>query len=208
MKKTKKALATLLAIMSTASALCIPMSAATVEQNLNSQSEITTLSASVAANVTYTIGNYSYYAETQVGNSCWASCILSVIKWNNSTAGITLSDIYAQTNRLCSLKLSVGDAAPTSAASVITNYYLGTTYKNSALTDSQVINHLVNNQPIIGIFTGSASTYHNMVIYGYERDANMNIIYYYVMNPQTGTTERVAKSTNYWLASLYRSDLV
>ena len=152
--------------------------------------------------------DYLDYCEKQIGKSCWASCILSMIRYNNSVAGITLSDIYDRANRLCSLHLEVGDPIQTSAFEVTANYYLGTSFKSSILTDDELVNHLINKEPVIAIVHQAGNVYHCVVIYGCFFDENNNVAGYYDMNPTTGTTEIVFKDKFAWSASIYYKNLI
>lgn len=190
--------------------------------NSNAAEPKTPLSAetALAENVsTFTIHNYYNYEEKQIGESCWASCIVSVLAYQNSVSGIELEDVYTKTNQLCGGSLSIGDGAPPAVFTFMVNYYLGMTAKNGALTDTQLKNHLMNinnspwydGEPVIGVYTTGTSSsgdplYHAVVIYGYKIQ-NGTIISYYVMDPTDGKCKEISKNSKNWIQTYYYSNL-
>lgn len=208
MKLTKKLAAIAACACMAITSMSGMVTSATYNDNTNSYAVNSELSVNATGYSTYTLDNYWNYEEQQIGESCWASCILSVINYQNSSAGITLEDIYTRINRLCGTHLSVGDGAPPTAVPVVANYYLGTQYKMGSLSDSEVINHIHNNEPIIAVFNqnGSANK-HAMVIYGYGA-SNGVIDKYYVMNPTSGVCTNIAKSGLSWYMAIYYSNLI
>lgn len=181
-------------------AACAVMTASTAMGVTTSAVDTSEQSVSIsAANASYTvidsISGYSNYAVKQVGDgSCWAACILSVLKYHDSRPTETFETIYARANRLTGSNMSVGDVISTSKLQVVVNDYLGMNGA-SDLNDQMIRNHIAADKPLIlRIYIGS-NLYHNVVLYGYEAvertDGFFYINKYRIMDPWTGTCSTV-----------------
>lgn len=201
MKMTKKlaALATC-AVMTLSTAMSVTASAMmdTNEQNV---------SISETANDTYTVinslGVYDNYAVTQVGNgSCWAACILSVLKYHDYRTTETFETIYTRANRLTSSHMSVGDAIATSKLPVVISNYLGMNAITSHnITNEQIYNHIAAQEPLIGCYYVDSNTNHDVVIYGFEGqmiNGKLYITHYRIMDPSTGICSTIYRYDYLW----------
>ena len=177
-------------------ALCAVMTASTAMSVTASAIDTSEQSVSIsAANESYTvidsISGYSNYAVTQIGNgSCWAACIMSVLKYHHPNTRVAFQDIYNTANRLAGTNLSVGDAIPTNSLSLVVNDYLGMD-DASDLNDQMIRNHIAADEPLIlRIYVGS-NLDHDVVLYGYEAVARTDGFFYInkykIMDPWTGT---------------------
>lgn len=212
MRLTKKIMTLAVCAVMTISTAAISVTASAMDktEQLTSISE----SANEPFTIIKSITGYSNYAVQQEGNgSCWAACILSVLKYHDYRTTETFEDIYKQANRLTGSNMSVGDALPISKLPVIISHYLGM----SKITSSdgyyyeQIYNHLVADEPLIGIIDNGNNTYHAVVIYGFEGTAfngEVYTTYLRIMDPQTGTCSTIRYSGRTWAAFYGYSNLV
>lgn len=198
------------AVMTLSTATSVTASAIDTNEQITSISE----SANTPLTIIKSISGYSNYAVQQEGNgSCWAACILSVLKYHDYRTTETFEDIYRQANRLTGSNMSVGDVLAISKLPVIISHYLGM----SKITSSdgyyyeQIYSHLVSDEPLIGIIDNRNNTYHAVVIYGFECseiNGEHYTTYLRIMNPWTGTCSRVLYREFTWAAFYGYSNLV
>ncbi len=157
---------------------------------------------SESANDTITVINsicafYDNYAVTQVGNgSCWAACILSVLKYHDFRTTETFESIYTRANRLTGSNMSVGDSIITSKMQVVVNNYLGMdNVPWRQMLDGMIYKHIGANEPLIGRYQSGQNTFHDVVIYGFEGKRLDNGFFYIekfrIMDPWTGTCKTI-----------------
>ena len=211
MKMTKRIAAmAACTVMTLSTAMSVTVSAMDTTEQFTSISE----SANAPLTIIKSISGYSNYAVQQEGDgSCWAACILSVLKYHDYRTTETFEDIYRQANRLTGSNMSVGDAIATSKLPVIISHYLGM----SKITSSygyyyeQIYSHLVADEPLIGIINNGNNTYHAVVIYGFEGsefNGEHYTTYLRIMNPSTGTCSKVLYRDFTWAAIYGYSNLV
>lgn len=192
MKMTKRIVAmAACAVMALSTTMSVTASAIDTNEQITSVSE----SANTAITVIDSISGYSNYAVKQEGSgSCWAACILSVLKYHDYRTTETFETIYARANRLTGSNMSVGDTILTSKLPVVINNYLGMDGA-SDLDDQMIRNHIAADEPLILKIDVGSNLYHDVVIYGYEAvertDGLFFIKKYRIMDPWTGTCSTV-----------------
>ena len=198
------------AIMTFSTAMSVTASAT----NINEQPTLISESANAPITIIKSISGYSNYAVKQEGGgSCWAACILSVLKYHDYRTTETFEDIYRQANRMTGSNMSVGDAITTSKLPVIISYYLGMSKITSSNVyyEKQIYSLLVADEPLIGIIDNGNNTYHAVVIYGFE-GSEINGEHYTtflrIMNPTEGTCSRVLYRDFTWAAFYGYGNLV
>ena len=201
MKMTKRLMAmATCAVMTLSTAMSVKASAMDTTEQLTSMSE----SANTTITVINSISGYSNYAVTQIGSgSCWAACIMSVLKYHHPYTRVTFQDIYNTANGLTGSNMSVGDTISTNNLPVVIDSYLGMSNLISTydpLTTDEVYNHIGANEPLIGIVNNGNNTYHAVVIYGFEgKETNgvLSIEKLRIMNPTYGICTTV--NVNEWI---------
>lgn len=211
MKMTKRIAAmAACAVMTLSTAMSVTASAIDTTEQLTSISE----SANAPITIIKSISGYSNYAVTQIGSgSCWVACIMSVLKYHSPSTRVTFQDIYNTANRLTGSNMSVGDVISTNNLPVVINNYLGMNKITSSdgYYNEVIYNHLVADEPLIGIIDNGNNTYHAVVIYGFEGteiNGGHYMAYLRIMNPTNGICSTVQYSSKTWTTFYGYSNLV
>ena len=208
MKMTKRIAAmAVCAVMTLSTAMSVTASSIDTSEQLTSISE----SANATITVINSISNYSKYAVKQIGDgSCWAACILSVLKYHDYRTTETFETIYTRANRLTGSNMSVGDTILTSKMPVIINDYLGMSNLGS-IGSEEIYNHIAANEPLIGSIAQGNNLNHLVVIYGFEGIEVNGILHvenFRIMDPVTGTCSTINLYDYYWTAFYGYSSLI
>lgn len=194
MKMTKR-----IAVMAVCAVMALSTTMSVTASAIDTNEQITSVSESTNTTITVinSISGYSNYAVKQEGSgSCWAACILSVLKYHDYRTTETFEDIYRQANRLTGSNMSVGDGISTSKLNVVINNYLGMNdVPTDQMSDRKIYNHIGANEPLIGRYRESANNLHDVVIYGFEGIETgyglFMIKKFRIMDPWTGTCKTI-----------------
>lgn len=201
MKMTKR-----IAAMAACAVMALSTTMSVTASAIDTSEQITSVSESTNTTITVinSISGYSNYAETQIGSSCWASCILSVLKYHDYRTTETLETIYTRANRLTSSNMSVGDGISPSKLPVVISDYLGmSSISPYSLHFDEIYNHIAAKEPLIGVINSGGGNKHTYVIYGFEgykytSSGSLYITKFRVMNPTDGTCSTITMDNYSW----------
>ena len=185
MKKLKKALATTLAVLSAASALCMPVSASAMNTSTiydlsqNYNASLPKASSSKTLSVT---------ACTQEKNNwCWAACTKMLLGYYGED--ISQEEIVKSVKGTNTAEDVTGTSLEVKD---FLNSYMGlTSFKNNSGTFATIKTRISVGSPVILFGTestsGGKSTSHAIICYGYDT-SNSNNLKLKIIDPYTGST--------------------
>ena len=145
-------------------------------------------SNAIRLDVDFVSQNLAYLGISE-SRICWAASAACIINYLNGTS---LSAERVAKNHLGSGNFNEGIIF-TTIDTVLDDYGITYTCRNSLTSDSIILTNLTSGYPIASNWTPTNTTSHTCVIYGLNTIAG----YCYLMDPEVGFTSAVAGSNNY-----------